>query len=1008
MTGTHAGAILRHVHKLAGPPDTPDGELLERFAARREGPAFEALLRRYGPMVLGVCRRVLGNLHDAEDAFQATFLTLASKAGSICKQQSVGSWLYGVAFRVAARARGQAADRRRRESQAPAAVTADPLAELTGRELLTVLDEELQGLAERCRLPLVLCYLQGLTCDEAARRAGWSLRTFKRRLEQGRQQLRGRLARRGLALPAALMAAGLTQAAAPAVPAHLAGITFRAALHNAAGEAPSAGEAAAAGAAAAGGWAAAFASLRIRLVGVVLLGCLLACGAAVLAQQGRAPREPQVGGRQPGAVVAPQKPALPKGKGLAVAGRVLGADGKPLAGADVAVVGVWRPTPQKLNRDYQVLAQGKTDAQGRFRLSRKDLEPGTFYLLHVLVGARGHGLGWRKLADSGPQADVELRLEVERVIRGRLFDLQGLPARGVKGRPAYVAWNELKADSNDKAGQMRMLMEKQRMGGRRGPRELLGGPVPFRMPFGFDFFSSAPPEGLTFWPRPFTTDAQGRFEVRGFAVGQHVHLLVEDDRFATQELLADTSGKQKAVELNRVLTPPQRLEGRVLAADTGKPIAGARLFVASLRVPPGPQARPQVSPQANAVTDAQGRFALNPYPGESFIARTTGPLGGTYLHTEKRFEWVKGDARKTVDFTLPRGVEIRGKLREEPSGKPLGKAARLAFTPRKAEKERGDVLRVGYFSPWSTRSAPDGSFHLLVPPGPGHLVAEVDDPDLVMRTVSEGELLKGKPGGPPHFYHAVVPLEPKLGQAGKEVEVKVRRGVTLRGTVVGPDGKRVRQGSLFVPEELQPRNFNVIRPQAPIFQTPRAQPLHDGRFVLRGCDPEATYRIFVVDAAPGMAGLKLGKPGMNVLNVLDGRTGHFEAKFAAVAEVSAAKAKGGEVTVKLQPCGTAELRVLDNAGKPAKLDPWLEMELTPDRGKARGQRLSFGPPMPLLKGKTPLVPDAKGWVRIRGLIPGATYRLMGTDFEVGSTVRLGEAFTVESAKTRKLPDVTIP
>src|SRR5262245_10921734 len=98
MTGTQASVILRHIRGLAGPGDLPDRELLERFTAGREGPAFETLVRRYGPMVLGVCRRVLGNLHDAEDAFQATFLVLARKAGSICKREALGSWLYGVAY----------------------------------------------------------------------------------------------------------------------------------------------------------------------------------------------------------------------------------------------------------------------------------------------------------------------------------------------------------------------------------------------------------------------------------------------------------------------------------------------------------------------------------------------------------------------------------------------------------------------------------------------------------------------------------------------------------------------------------------------------------------------------------------------------------------------------------------------------------------------------------------------------------------------------------------------
>jgi RNA polymerase sigma factor (sigma-70 family) len=1001
MTGTQANVILKHIHKLAGPADPPDRELLERFTALREGPAFEALLRRYGPMVLGVCRRVLGNSHDAEDAFQATFLVLAGKAASICKREALGSWLYGVAYRVAAKARGQAAARRRHEGQVSPAAAADPLAELSGRELLTVLDEELRGLPERARLPLVLCYLQGLTCDEAARRAGWSLRTFKRRLEDARQSLRGRLARRGLGVPAALMATGLTQAAAPAVPAPLAGATVRAALSRAAGKAPAAGEGIAAGAAAAGGWAGALASLRVRLAAAAgLLACLVAFGAVALARQ--VPATPQGGGeqKQPGAVVGPlKKPAPPKQKGLAVVGRVLGADGKPLAGAEVAVVGRWRATPQKFSLDYQVFVKGKTDAEGKFRLVRKDLDPNNLFLLHALAFASGHGLGWRKLTDAGPNPDVRLQLEAERVIRGRLVDLQGLPAGRVKGRPVYVAWKELKADKDDKLGQAKILMEKQRMRVKRMQRDYLGGgSTPFRMPMGFDFFKSAAPEGLAFWPKAFTTDAQGRFEIRGFAAGQHVHLLIEDDRFALQELLVDTSGKKKAVELNLSLLPPQRLEGRVLAADTGKPIAAARVWVLSIRGEP--------SPHAEAVTDAQGKFALNPYPGTSFLVSAVGPVGGTYLAAEKRFEWVKGEARKTLDFTLRRGVEIRGKVIEEAAGKPLGKA-RVSFIPRKADKEAADRIGIGFRPGFTMPSAADGSFRLLVPPGPGHLVAEVEDADFVVRTVSAEELFKGKPGGRPHFYHAVMPLEAKLGQAVKPVEVKVRRGVTLRGTVVGPDGKRVRHGTLFVPDELQPPRPNVVRLQTPFLQTPRALPFRDGRFVLRGCDPGQTYLVYFVDASPH-AGMKLARPGVAPLQLMDGRTGHVEAKFAAVAEVSAAKAKGGEFTVRLQPCGAAELRVLDSAGKPAKLDPWLEMELTPDRGKVRGQRISFGPPMPLLKGKTPLVPDAKGRVVIRGLIPGATYRLMGTDFDLGTTVSLGREFRVESGKTRKLPDVTIP
>ena len=126
---------------LAASGDVPDGQLLERFTARRDEAAFAALLRRHGPLVHGVCRRMLHNEHDAEDAFQATFLVLARKAGSIGRRDSVGSWLYQVARNVAMKARKRADSRKKREGNAAARQAADPLQEVTGRELLAVFDD---------------------------------------------------------------------------------------------------------------------------------------------------------------------------------------------------------------------------------------------------------------------------------------------------------------------------------------------------------------------------------------------------------------------------------------------------------------------------------------------------------------------------------------------------------------------------------------------------------------------------------------------------------------------------------------------------------------------------------------------------------------------------------------------------------------------------------------------------------------------------------------------------
>ena len=182
-----------------------DRELLQRFADRRDEEAFAELLRRHGPLVLHTCRRVLHDHHAAEDVFQAAFLTLARRAGARAWHDSVANWLYTVAYRLALKVRGHTARRLAREQQmSPRPPAPDPLAEVTGRELCAALDEELSRLPTRYRVPLLLCCLQGLPRDEAARQLGWSPGALKGRLQRGRELLRKRLARRGLCLSAAL------------------------------------------------------------------------------------------------------------------------------------------------------------------------------------------------------------------------------------------------------------------------------------------------------------------------------------------------------------------------------------------------------------------------------------------------------------------------------------------------------------------------------------------------------------------------------------------------------------------------------------------------------------------------------------------------------------------------------------------------------------------------------------------------------------------------------------
>jgi RNA polymerase sigma factor (sigma-70 family) len=224
-------AAVSQIHRLAGtqaPDEFPDRELLERFRGRRDEAAFAALVRRHGPMVWGVCRRVLGDHHDAEDTFQAAFLVLADKAGSIRRAESLGAWLHRVARQLALRARRRRHRRQQVETGYPADGRGTPAAgaelpeELSLREALATLDEEVGRLPEKFRTPIVLCYLQGKTNEEAARELGCAAGTLKWRLGRARELLSECLAGRGVSLPAGatalLLATGISQAALQAPP----------------------------------------------------------------------------------------------------------------------------------------------------------------------------------------------------------------------------------------------------------------------------------------------------------------------------------------------------------------------------------------------------------------------------------------------------------------------------------------------------------------------------------------------------------------------------------------------------------------------------------------------------------------------------------------------------------------------------------------------------------------------------------------------------------------------
>ena len=231
---------LRHLRDLFSDGTAvgfDDGQLLARYAAARDEPAFEALVARHGQMVLATCRAILHREHDVEDAFQATFLVLARKARSVRCGDALGGWLHRVAYRISVEASAEARRRRRREAEISTMTTAPRTPTTPEPDVAAMVHEEVDRLPEKHRLPVVLCDLDGLTYEQAAGRLRWTVPTLRCRLATARQPLHGRLARRGITAGAvAGFLAAQAAGAQAAVPAALA----RSAVAAAAGGATSA------------------------------------------------------------------------------------------------------------------------------------------------------------------------------------------------------------------------------------------------------------------------------------------------------------------------------------------------------------------------------------------------------------------------------------------------------------------------------------------------------------------------------------------------------------------------------------------------------------------------------------------------------------------------------------------------------------------------------------------------------------------------------------------------
>jgi RNA polymerase sigma factor (sigma-70 family) len=381
VTESCQNPVLRFVRKLVGGAAevASDAELLQRFVADRDESAFELLMWRHGAMVLNVCRAVLRDSHEAEDAFQATFLTLARKARSVRSPEALAGWLYQIAHRVALRLHKHSARRLGQERTGAdlshLVGSADPAAAAAAKELAPLLYAEVDRLPARYRAPVVLCYLEGKTNDEAARRLGWARGTVSGRLARARELLRRRLGARGAALTTGLCAAALPQSAA-ALPPALLSATLKAALLSAAGKSV-AGTVSPTAAALSEGVLKAMLLTKLKVVAALALLLGLAGAGAGLASRHVLASPADEGGGQ---VIASQKEGGVKAapRRLKVPSRVDGVvevvgteikDGEKVPPADVVTI-----TVEEMKRQFRRLREGDRVEPGQLLARLNDTQ----------------------------------------------------------------------------------------------------------------------------------------------------------------------------------------------------------------------------------------------------------------------------------------------------------------------------------------------------------------------------------------------------------------------------------------------------------------------------------------------------------------------------------------------------------------------------------------------------------------------------------------------------------
>jgi len=951
------GIALRHLRDLLSGGTAvglTDGQLLARYAASKDGPAFEALVARHGPMVLATCRAILRHEHDVEDAFQATFLVLARKAGSVRTGDTLGGWLHRVAYRVATQASIEAKRRRQRESEVLAMATSDLIhpGPESESDLGSILHEEIDRLAEGHRLPVVLCDLEGLTYEQAAGRLHWTVPTLRCRLAKARQRLRNRLTRRGVGAAALGVLMGSARATA-AVPA---------AWAEAAVAAATGGATSAAVAALTQTIIKSMLMTNLKIAARAALAAATLISAGVVAVGAGRPDQPTPTMDAPTAVKAASiatdttAPETAPGAMIEVRGRVVDPGGKPFGGATVRA--------EFLDMEDRRKPDTASGPDGRFllRIPRPDsslitLNGGDTFPW-VVASAPGFGAGWTPSALKASAAgELTVRLVADGPpIEGRIIDLEGRPVAGASIKVERVwcaiAERDRFAETGDLSPWIKIVNDR----GVQGPWE-----------------------GLEQVPTTInaTTGADGRFRLTGIGRERVAHVLVSGPTIATSTLYAmSRSGPEaRCVEqrpgqvktlvfhahrFEHAAAPAKPIEGVIRDKDTRLPIAGLKLRGAvyeehSLLWAEG----------VEATTDAQGRYRLTGLPKAPDYRLFVEPGEGLpYLKASLRAP-AASPALEPVkfDIALKRGILVRGRVTDKATGKPAPgyvEALTMADNPHAGE------------FPGYARSYPphvvirdDGRYQLVALPGRGIIACRSDmrryRGSLGALAIKEYDPKSMSINTLPEWCHvgnyhvlAEVALDPKAETA--TLDLQVDPGRTLSANVVDTNGKPVGGTKTTGVSDL----FSST-------EYPQESPA----FEIHGLDPSKPRRVIVT---------------------------HADRKLLGSAYLRGDEAS--PLTIRLQPWGTITGRIVDDEGKP-RGGLWLS-----SAGGSYPERPDVQGILPGGDHNGGIRIGGDGRFRVEGLVPGLRYGASASD-QMSLFGELFHDLTVAPGEVKDLGDMKV-